>query len=236
MANKTYVVKATQKLLHAQCSAVVNGKNIAVKEDIIKETAILRYLSSSNPPNALTKFEGFFSDKKNFFLVMEDGGDGFFEFVTKCHQFISKGKLTVAEWHRFCKIAFGQMVDLVHWLHRDMNCCHLDLSLENFVISNCRVMVNEQTNEILFCDDFQIKLIDFGLAEGTFIHIPLSILCVCVCSVFTSKDKQSPVEFRCRKFVGKTAYKAPRVYAKQRPFDARAADCWSLGVVLFMMV
>merc|ERR1712228_790212 len=62
-------------------------------------------------------------------------------------------------------------------------------------ISNCRVMVNDQSNQIVFCDDF-----------------------------------------RCRKFVGKTAYRAPRVYAKQRAFDARAADCWSLGVVLFMMI
>jgi len=79
--------------------------------------------------------------------------------------------------------------------------------------------VNEETKQITFCNDFEIKLIDFGLAE-----------------VFESKHKNEAIEFRCRKFVGKTAYKAPRVYAKTRPFDARAADCWSLGVVLFMMI
>merc|ERR1712087_251037 len=170
----------------------VNGKNISVKEDILKETAILRYLTSNNPPEELAKFEGFFTDSRNYMLVMEDGGDGFFEFVTKCHQFISKGKLTIAEWHRFCKLAYAQMVDLVHWLHCEMNCCHLDISLENFVIDNCRVIVSETTNQIEFCADFQIKLIDFGLAE-----------------VFMAKHKNEPIEFRCRKFVGKTAYKAP---------------------------
>lgn len=32
-----------------------------------------------------------------------------------------------------------------------------------------------------------------------------------------------------------TAYKAPKVYGKKRIFDARSADIWSLGVVLFML-
>jgi len=156
---------------------------------------------------------------------MEDGGDGFFEFVTKCHQFISKGKLAITEWHRFCRIAFVQMVELVQWLHRQMHCCHLDLSLENFVIDNCRVMVNESSNQITFCDDFKIKLIDFGLSE-VFISPSAAV----------DADKAKAVSFRCKKYVGKTAYKAPRVFAKQRAFDARAADVWSLGVILFMMI
>ena len=42
--------------------------------------------------------------------------------------------------------------------------------------------------------------------------------------------------FLCKKYVGKTAYKCPEIYAKKDVFDARSADCWSLGVVLFMMV
>ena len=133
----------------------------------MKETAILRYLTSSNPPNSLAKFESFWSDKKNYFLAMEDGGNGLFEFVTKCHKFINSGKLSIKEWHRFCKIAFKQMVTLLDWMHNKMNCCHLDISLENFVIDNVMVMVDKQTDQIIFSNDFQIKMVDFGLAEGT---------------------------------------------------------------------
>jgi len=48
---------------------------------------------------------------------------------------------------------------------------------------------------------------------------------------FNSKSN----DFRCTKYVGKTAYKAPKVYGKRQIFDARMADIWSLGVVLFMM-
>jgi len=80
-------------------------------------------------------------------------------------------------------------------------------------------MVDDTSNQIVFCDDFTVKLIDFGLAE-----------------VFTSRNKDNKISFKCNKYVGKTAYKAPRVYSKKKPFDARAADCWSMGVVLFMMI
>ena len=43
-------------------------------------------------------------------------------------------------------------------------------------------------------------------------------------------------DFNSRKYVGKTIYKAPEVYAKREIFDARLADCWSLGVAMFCMV
>ena len=39
--------------------------------------------------------------------------------------------------------------------------------------------------------------------------------------------------FCCLLFTG---YKAPKVYGKREIFDARAADIWSLGIVLFMMI
>lgn len=32
-----------------------------------------------------------------------------------------------------------------------------------------------------------------------------------------------------------SGYKAPKVYGKKKVFDARSADIWSLGIVLFMM-
>jgi len=41
-------------------------------------------------------------------------------------------------------------------------------------------------------------------------------------------------DFKCNRYVGKCGYQAPKVHAGKL-FDARAADMWSLGVVLFML-
>ena len=99
------------------------------------------------------------------------------------------------------------------------SCVHLDISLENLVIDQVMVMVQDKTNKIVFSDEFTIKMVDFGLSE-----------------VFTAVDANGDVDFRCTKYVGKTAYKCPTIYAKKGTFDARSAACWSLGVALFMMV
>eukprot|EP01083_Nonionella_stella_P295811 1005217_1 len=48
--NKDFVVKVTKKSLHEKNIAIVNGSEIPIEENIIKETAILRYLSHNNPP------------------------------------------------------------------------------------------------------------------------------------------------------------------------------------------
>eukprot|EP00481_Brizalina_sp_1-RS-2013_P003605 TRINITY_DN9831_c0_g1_i1.p1 TRINITY_DN9831_c0_g1~~TRINITY_DN9831_c0_g1_i1.p1 ORF type:complete len:152 (+),score=30.15 TRINITY_DN9831_c0_g1_i1:31-456(+) len=80
-------------------------------------------------------------------------------------------------------------------------------------------MVTIHNKQIKFSNEFTIKIIDFGLAE-----------------VFTAKQRTGKISFYCTKFVGKTAYKSPSVFARKRAFDARAADIWSLGVVLFMMI
>eukprot|EP00484_Ammonia_sp_Unknown_P008553 CAMPEP_0197074932 /NCGR_PEP_ID=MMETSP1384-20130603/211356_1 /TAXON_ID=29189 /ORGANISM="Ammonia sp." /LENGTH=409 /DNA_ID=CAMNT_0042513773 /DNA_START=23 /DNA_END=1252 /DNA_ORIENTATION=- len=213
------VIKVTKKSLHKKSVAEIDGQQIDILEDVIKETAILKYLTSSNPPESLAKFESFFTDKQHYYLVMEDAGDGLFEFVTKCHAFIEDDKLSVAEWLRFCRAAFKQMVDVVHWLHTKMNCCHLDISLENFVIDNVMVSVDPDTQRFHFADGFVIKIVDFGLAE-----------------VFTKTRPNGEFDFSSTKYVGKTVYKSPEVYAKKRAFDARSADCWSLGACLFMML
>merc|ERR1712130_1014781 len=94
----------------------------------------------------------------------EDAGDDFFDFIVKCHELIGKKHISIIEWHKFCKIAMKQMVDLIEWMHNEMQVCHFDLSLENFAISNLEIIYSDD-GSITFCDNFQIKLIDFGLAE-----------------------------------------------------------------------
>ena len=43
--NNTVVIKATNKNLHQNAIVIVNGIPVEVEEDIIKETAILKYLT-----------------------------------------------------------------------------------------------------------------------------------------------------------------------------------------------
>jgi len=48
-------------------------------------------------------------------------------------------------------------------------------------------------------------------------------------------DPNATFDKKQKKRVGKTGYMAPEVFAK-KPYDPRAADIWSMGVMLFMML
>jgi len=84
--------------------------------------------------------------------------------------------------------------------------------LENILISK-KAFFDENTGKLYNCF---VKLIDFGLAE-------------------TFDPIQNP-SFFCKKYVGKTHYKEPKVFGKKQQFMANKADIWSLGVCLFMMI
>eukprot|EP01084_Bolivina_argentea_P111988 199741_1 len=222
---ETQIVKVTNKSLHNKKIAYINGKSYSVSEDIVKETAILRYLSDNQPPLELAIYKNCFCDNYNYFLVQEDAGDGMFHFVQESHELIKKQLIDITEWHRLCKNAMSQMLNVLEWMHNQMNTCHLDISLENFAIKNIKSTIMMHYNQSLgaqkkieFSSNFKIKIIDFGLAE-----------------VFTNKKPDGSIDFSCKKYVGKTSYKAPKVYGKKEIFDARAADCFSLAVCFFMM-
>ena len=107
---------------------------------------------------------------------------------------------------------FAQMIQFIRWMHQTMHCCNLDISLENMLIRDC-AFYDEESKTLKKC---YIKFIDFGL-----------------CEFF---DLKTNPKFLCQKYVGKTHYKAPKVYGKKEIFQANKADIWSLGVSLFMMI
>jgi len=92
----------------------------------------------------------------------------------------------------------------------------LDISLENLLINDVVVNIHPVRKSMHFVSDISVKFCDFGLAE-----------------IFDTKLNP---QFLSNKFVGKTNYKSPEIYAKRPNFDARAADTWSLGVCLFSML
>eukprot|EP01083_Nonionella_stella_P242419 845627_1 len=207
------VIKSTKKYLYSRGITISKeGKAFNISEDIVAEGKMMKYFMLNNPPNSLITFYDFFEDAQRYYLVMENGGQDFFDFVVKCHELINKGKLTMKEWRKQCKFMFAQIIQCIKWLHNKMNYCHLDISLENILISN-DAYFDEKTGKLNKC---HIKFIDFGLAE-----------------YFNTATNPF---YLCKKYVGKTHYKSPKVYGKKDEFQANKADIWSLGVCLFMMI
>merc|ERR1719273_187582 len=91
----------------------------------------------------------------------------FFKFTTECHKLIATGWLSLAEWQSVVKALFKQMVEFVDWMHSEMNICHLDISLENLLISDVFATTTYSSNgspKVHFNRDFKVKFCDFGLA------------------------------------------------------------------------
>jgi len=201
------VLKRTSVRLHTLGVACVGDKYYKVKENIVKEASILKYLTKLNPKTGLTKLIDFFCDGKNYFLLTEYGGESLLKHVLEFNCKIKEGKLNVNVWKKHVKILFQQMCKFINWLHNIARFAHLDISMENILIKGC-VFKNGK-----FISHGQINFIDFGLAKS-FINIK-------------SFDN-------CTKYVGKESYRSPEIHSKI-PFNAVKSDIWSLGVVLFMM-
>eukprot|EP01084_Bolivina_argentea_P040328 74538_1 len=207
------VIKKTRKDLYARGITISKeGKAFNIREDIVFESRMMREFMLHSPPASLIKFYTFFEDASSYYLCMENGGKDFFDFVVDCHELIASGKLRMKEWRKQCKFMFAQMIECIEWLHNTMHYCHLDISLENILISH-HVSFDGDTQTLNKC---YIKFIDFGLAQQF--------------------DAQKNPQFLSKKYVGKTHYKSPKVYAKKEEFAANKADVWSLGVCLFMMI
>merc|ERR1719273_2820759 len=218
------VIKKTSKKLHSEHVTVQNGRRFGIYENILKECIILKHLTENRSGlimTSFTKYENFFDDSEHYYLSMEHGGSDLFDFIIEAHELIEADKLRIKEWRKFSKYLFWQMVVVTQWLHNQMGIAHLDISLENILIKHGTFIPVQDGDEMVFSinPNVQIKICDFGLAE-----------------MFEADPVTKQRCFECTKFCGKTNYKAPEVYAKQGVFDARKADVWSLGVVLFCML
>ena len=207
-----YIVKMVNKELHNKGITISkDGKTYKIKQNVIKESELLKKLLNNNPPASLVAFVDFFEDKENYYLIIQNGGTDFFDFVTKCHQLINNGKLSLKEWRKHCKFMFAQMIQFIKWLHNEQHYCFIDTSLESLLISN-DAYFDEETGKLNKC---YIKFMDFGVA--------------------TEFDVESNPTFLCDSFEGKMHYKSPKKYARQR-YMADKEDIWGLGVCLFMMI
>eukprot|EP01083_Nonionella_stella_P020591 57096_1 len=171
-SRKDVVIKVTDKYLHKKSISRADikhqNKHHQIEENILSEGEILKQLTKNKTaPKSIIKYIDLLECNSNYYLVMEHGGDSLFNFIVKGHQCLSQGHITLDEWHRFCKFAFKQMIECIQYIH-SKNVVHFDISLENFLINDVRIVIlsnkNGKVNKIKFkTDDIKIKLCDFGL-------------------------------------------------------------------------
>jgi len=208
------VIKVTNRELHERGVVILHGKTIPVYEDCMKEKHLLRYLTKKHEkeaPPSIVKYVDFFKSESWYFLVMQNGGNSLFDFVSKAHQYILEGRIEIGQWRKMVKVMFSQMLQSVEYIHQK-NICHHDISLENFIINDLSVSLSDDDMIQFDPQDVQVKLCDFGLAEAF--------------------EPDAPCE--SNKFCGKPCYKSPEL-VEGKTFDAESNDIWALGVCLFTM-
>jgi len=209
---KLVVVKETWKQL------VRLGKSRdghTVPENFEEEKRILTYLSSQKDAHpGFAKILDEWSDKDCYLYAMEMCRDGeLFEYIKGEH---AKG--AVAHFTR--QQARGKQIEMaeanewikvVQHMFRQLAECTAWMHSKGVChldMSLENAMIASKSSKY----GNQIKIIDFGLAKY-----------------------YSDGNFTNNRRVGKTSYMAPEVFAR-KTYDPRAADIWSLGVMLFMML
>eukprot|EP01083_Nonionella_stella_P200934 735409_1 len=217
---QTFVaIKQTSKYLFNQQIAIEDDINFCVSENIIKEILTLKYLTIDHQPigDYIVKFISSFESDTDYYLVMEyiESETNLKQFVTAARKHIKNGKLARNQYQKMMKYLLWQLYVTVEWLHV-MRCAHLDLCMENIMLQNASFIM-QNNGELIINPKIGVKLVDFGVAELFDINLNANKEFLC--------DKQGLS-------IVNEGYFAPKVFAGEI-YDARAADNFSLGMILF---
>lgn len=228
---QSVVIKMASKLYYTNNSIEVQMENI------LNEIALIQSINekqeesdSSVVRQSIIKVLDTIDTDKHHMMVVEDGGIDLLCFVKQCHEQICNGTMTICEWQKSVRLISQRLIEVIHWLHTEVGICHLDISLENVLISNVHwISYPDQYKEWKqkLAPNFELKLIDFGAAQQFDIE---------------NVDQIDGLNaaFECQSVFGKLTYCSPQIFALQKkrsdkPYDARKADIWSFGVCLFTM-
>eukprot|EP01084_Bolivina_argentea_P025628 47665_1 len=141
--DKLFAIKVSEKTLVEE-NMVINddGDYIFTSENRLKEKEILKYLTVLNDDyimnKYIVKYENFFESDDSYFLVVEyiKSETNLREFIDKCQEYINENKLRLEEYFSKIKYILFQIIITLNRLHSKMNCCHLELFMENIMVIN----------------------------------------------------------------------------------------------------
>ena len=148
-----------------------SGLKVKIQENLFKEASILKSITNNAlfktcKIESIVEFIDFFNDSQNYFFIMSDGGQTLQPFVEKCHEYIFYGKLDIKQWINIVQNILKQIVYLMDIFYNKLKICHLDISLDNLLIKNVKIIQNENNkNKIEISGDFRVSLCDFESAE-----------------------------------------------------------------------
>jgi len=212
-------IKRSSKELLEQKTAIENQMDdtqmtFCVAEDIVKEAKILKFINNHrNFSNYVVKYVDFFESDTDYYLVTEYiDGYTMRQFVEKAHDYIAEGVLGLKDYSKAIKFIMWQLSTTLHCMHDLYDVCHLDLNLDNIMLTGVRFL-EEADGSLKVDSKLAIKLIDFGVSER-----------------FDRTD-----EFQCIKSglsIDNELYLAPKAYAGDI-YDARATDIWAMGMMFY---
>jgi len=128
----------------------------------------------------------------------------------------------------FCMDYCG--IDMFDYVKMNISKVELGILKPESWANHVRILFKQMAYFIKFLHDNNTCHLDISL-ENCLIKENTVYFCdYGVAEVFKNND------FRCNKYVGKILYQAPEIYREKGYYHANKADCWSLGVCLFMML
>lgn len=192
-------------------------------EKLMAMQAEAEILFSLDHPYVVKLYDAFISPGKAIYLVMEliRGGDLF-------DRIVERERYTEVQARRL----FRRILAAVHYLHEDRGIVHRDLKPENILVVDRRSDVN-------------IKLTDFGLAKNMTAE---GLKTFCGSKSFELSTTWhshsllllSPVKLFINEIIA-PQYFAPEVLRRRHTIKGdgrygKEIDCWSIGVILFILL
>lgn len=188
------VKKAFCKTLNQTVAIKIVSKQKATKEVRTKflprEIELVRGLKHVN----LIRFYECIETTMRFYIIMQYAENGSLLQLIRKEKFLPEKR---------AKSYFSQLINAVEYIHK-MGVVHRDIKCEN----------------IVFDENFTLKLIDFGFARGNMQPV-------------MAGGKMKPV--LSKTFCGSHAYASPEIL-KSIPYQPQLSDIWAVGVVLYTMV
>eukprot|EP01084_Bolivina_argentea_P054452 99852_1 len=224
-SNKFVAIKRTDKSQYQKCITIQNNFSFLITENRIKESVILKHLTVNNRPigDYIINFIDFFESTNYYYLVTEyiNTETNLKQFIQTAHKYIANGILPLKQYLKVVKYLLWQLAVTIKWLHVDMSCVHLDICPENILLENCN-FVTDNNGKVKVNPAISIKLADFGVAE---LFKPDR----------SRRNLKGYSPFCCLKqnlTLDNESFLAPQI-CKDELYDARSADIWSYGMVLF---